>query len=317
MKSITIMRRLAHELAGVDVDRHQSLGLVDDDRAAGLEPDLGAQRLGNLLLNTEVLKERHFLGVQLHAPHQIRREAVQEAHDALVIGLRIDPDVAEVVAHLVAQDPLDQVEIVVDQRRRLGAVRARLDLAPQVDEEAEIGPQFILAGALGRGPDDESALRVTLFADQNALQALPLLVGLDLAADADVADRGHKDQETPRKRDVAGDARALLGDGLLGDLNQNLLARLEQVADDGQVGCLRRAPRGSAAALARGRARSAGSPVSASAVSGASISAPVASPATAAASAISAACLTLTALAAAAGDRRRAFFILVRVFIVG
>ena len=36
----------------------------------------------------------------------------------------------------------------------------------------------------------------------------------------------------------AGDARALLGDGLLGDLHQNLLPGLEQVADGGQVGGL-------------------------------------------------------------------------------
>ncbi len=36
----------------------------------------------------------------------------------------------------------------------------------------------------------------------------------------------------------AGDARALLGDGLLGDLHQNLLPGLQQVADGGQVGGL-------------------------------------------------------------------------------
>ncbi len=38
-------RRFADKLAGVDVDRDESFGLVDDDRAAGLEPDLAAQEL--------------------------------------------------------------------------------------------------------------------------------------------------------------------------------------------------------------------------------------------------------------------------------
>jgi hypothetical protein len=33
-------RRLADVLAGVDVDGHQRLGLVDHDRAAALQPDL-------------------------------------------------------------------------------------------------------------------------------------------------------------------------------------------------------------------------------------------------------------------------------------
>ena len=75
-------------------------------------------------------------------------------------------------------------------------------------------------------------------ADQNALQPLALFVGRDLARDADVVDRRHVDQEASRQRDVAGDARALLADGLLGNLDQNLLAFLQQVADGGQVGGL-------------------------------------------------------------------------------
>ena len=79
---------------------------------------------------------------------------------------------------------------------------------------------------------------------EDPLQALALFVGGDLAADADVGDGGHEDQEAAGQRDVGGDARALLGDGLLGDLDQDLLAGLEQVADDGQVGGLRGAARG-------------------------------------------------------------------------
>ena len=38
---------LADVLAGVDVDRHQRLGLVDDDVAAGLQPDLGRSALSS------------------------------------------------------------------------------------------------------------------------------------------------------------------------------------------------------------------------------------------------------------------------------
>ena len=42
---------------------------------------------------------------------------------------------------------------------------------------------------------------------------------------------------------MAGDAGALLGDGLLGDLNQDLLSGLQQVGDDRQVGGLHGAAR--------------------------------------------------------------------------
>ena len=65
---------------------------------------------------------------------------------------------------------------------------------------------------------------------QNPLQAMTLFVRSNFAAHAHVAHRGHEDQEPAGQRDVAGDARALLGDGLLGNLHQDLLARLQQVA---------------------------------------------------------------------------------------
>ena len=54
-----------------------------------------------------------------------------------------------------------------------------------------------------------------------------------------------------------GDARALLGDRLLGDLDQNLLPRLEQVADDGHVRGLHGAAGRTSAAIALGALRTA------------------------------------------------------------
>src|SRR5271166_5239594 len=60
-------------------------------------------------------------------------------------------------------------------------------------------------------------------------------------------DSRHEDQKAARKGDVRSDARALLGDRLFGDLNQNLLTRFQQITDDWQIGGLRRAARHSAA----------------------------------------------------------------------
>ena len=109
---------------------------------------------------------------------------------------------------------------------------------------------------VGGGADDEAAGGLALFAEQNLLQAAAFAVGLDLARDAGVVDRRHEDQEAAGESDVRGDARALLGDGLLGDLDQNLLAGLEQIADGGQIGRLHGAAAAAtvaAAADARGR----------------------------------------------------------------
>src|SRR5882724_7477738 len=43
---------------------------------------------------------------------------------------------------------------------------------------------------------------------------------------------GHVNHIPARQRDVAGNARAFLGDGFLGDLHQDLLPFFEQVTDD-------------------------------------------------------------------------------------
>src|SRR5580698_1747412 len=242
-------RRLADVFAGVDVDGHQSFSLVDDDGAAGLEPDLGAKGLGDFVLDAEMLEERRLFGVHLDAADEGGREAVEEADDALVVVLRIDPDGGEVGADLVAQDSLDEREIVIDERGRFGGVGTLLDLVPEVNEEAQVGAELFFRRALGGGADDESARGFAALADENALEAMALFVGGDFAADADVRDSGHEDQEAAGKSDVRSNARALLGDGLLGDLDKDLLAGLEQVGDDGQIGGLRRAA-GHAAALA-------------------------------------------------------------------
>src|SRR6185369_240354 len=54
---------LSDVAAGVHVDGHERLGLVDDDRAAGLQPHLAAQRLVDLSLNAILLEDWKLLGV--------------------------------------------------------------------------------------------------------------------------------------------------------------------------------------------------------------------------------------------------------------
>ena len=83
---------LADELAGVDVNGHESFGVVDDDVAAGLEPDFRAQALVNFLLDAEFLEDRRFLGIELDAIDQLRLEAADEIHDFRVLLFGIDPD---------------------------------------------------------------------------------------------------------------------------------------------------------------------------------------------------------------------------------
>ena len=76
-------------------------------------------------------------------------------------------------------------------------------------------------------------MAILALAQDDALQALPLFLGRDLARHSRVIHGRHVNQETSGQGDVAGDARALLADRFLGNLNQNLLAFFQQIADQG------------------------------------------------------------------------------------
>ena len=66
---------------------------------------------------------------------------------------------------------------------------------------------------------------------QDSLQALALFVARDLARHAHVLQRRHVDHVAARQRDVRSDARAFLAQRLLGDLDDDLLAFFQQIAD--------------------------------------------------------------------------------------
>src|SRR2546428_721434 len=74
-------------------------------------------------------------------------------------------------------------------------------------------------------------MRLALLTDQNTLQALSFLFGTDLARDSGVVHRRHEHQETAGQRDVTGNSRALFRHRLFCDLNQYLLAFLQQIID--------------------------------------------------------------------------------------
>ena len=186
----------------------------------------------------ELLKQRRFLGVELHALDHRRLEAVEEAQHALVFGFGVDPDHAEIRSDLIAQHALDDVQIVVDERRWLRAFGAILDVLPQALQEADVGAELFFAGALRGRADNEAAVAVFALAQNDPLQALALFVRGDLARDTGMVHGRHVDQEPALQRDVTGDARAFLADGLLGDLDQNFLAFFQQIADEGDRGIL-------------------------------------------------------------------------------
>src|SRR5438132_4739399 len=148
---------LADKFAGVHVDGHERFGVVDDDVAAGLEPHFGAQRFVELVLDAELFEDRRFLGVQLDLVDQLRLEAADELHDLAVLLFVVDPDAGKIVADVIAQDALDEVEVAVEQGGRFALLAAFLDFVPGLAQELDVGANLVVGRATRRGADDEAA----------------------------------------------------------------------------------------------------------------------------------------------------------------
>ena len=117
----------------------------------------------------------------------------------------------------------------MQKRGRLTLLAALLDFVPGLAEELNVRANLFVGGAAGGSSNDEAArISAARFTDQTA-QARAIFGGSDFAGNADVVNRWHVDQEAAGQRDVACDARAFLAEGLLGDLDDDVLAGLQHL----------------------------------------------------------------------------------------
>jgi len=119
---------LADVLAGVDVDGDERLGLVDDDVAARLEPDLRLEGVLDLGLDAELLEEGARFPVELDPADEVRLDLVEELDDAAVLLVVVDPEDGELLREDVPRGPERQVEVAVQEGRSAGALGALADL---------------------------------------------------------------------------------------------------------------------------------------------------------------------------------------------
>jgi hypothetical protein len=105
----------------VDVDRHQRLGRIDDDRAAGGQVDLVGVRRLDLVLDLEAREQRHAVLVQLQLAQARGHEALHVLLRSLNDFLVVDQDFADVVGEVVAQRADDGLRLLIDQERRRAA----------------------------------------------------------------------------------------------------------------------------------------------------------------------------------------------------
>src|SRR6202166_492375 len=222
----------ADEFAGVDVDGHQRFGVIDDDVAAGLEPNFGAQGFVEFVLDAELFEDGCFLGVQLDAADQLGLEAADEFDDLAEFFFAVDPDGGEIVADVIAQDAFDEIQVAMEKRGSFALLAALLDFVPGSAEEFDVGANFFVGSAAGRGAYDEAAgITAARFADE-AAQTRAIIGAGDFARDANVIDGRHVHEEASRQSDVTGNACALFAEGLLGNLDDYILTSLEHFGNE-------------------------------------------------------------------------------------
>ena len=90
----------------------------------------------------------------------LRLEAADEFDDLAELLFVVDPDGGVIVADVIAQDALDEIQVAVQQSGRLAVFALLLDLVPGAAEEFDVGANFVFGGAARGGAHDEAAGKV-------------------------------------------------------------------------------------------------------------------------------------------------------------
>ena len=223
---------LADVLAGVDVDGDKRLGLVDDQVPTGLEPDLGFQRLVELLLDLEEVEDRRLLLIVLDLVDHRRVEAGRRSERRADTPASSSTTTRSKSSAKTSRNRRNNTDRSLwISLGALGILRAALDLLPGFDQEHHVVLEVLLVLADTRGARDQPADVLGSDVVDDLAQAVALVAVGDLARDAGVIDGRHVDEKAARQRDVGGDAGALGAERRFRDLNQDLVALAQQIFD--------------------------------------------------------------------------------------
>src|SRR3990172_9304578 len=178
---------------GVDIDRDQRLGLLDDEIPPRFQPDLGPQGFFDLALDPEGSKDGLLLGVEEEVRAQIGEQRLDKLYTPFILPFVVHHQPRDIAGEEVAEDPKDEIEIPLDQGRRRDRLGPRSDLSPERAEKLQIGGDLIPLPAHPRGSDyDPFGPRSEFLYDLSEAGSLPL--ALDLPIDADLLLGWHVDQ---------------------------------------------------------------------------------------------------------------------------
>ncbi len=213
---------LAGELAGVHIDDGHRLGAIDHERPARGQPHLAVEGLGKLLVDTVGVEHVGRAGLSPDPIAQVRRHHVDVVLDHRGFLVSLDDQLGEILVEDVPNHPDHEIGLTVEQRGSSGLRRLPADVLPLGRQPGDVTGELLLAGALGRGPNDHAAvLRSDLFQDR--LQASAFSIR-KLPADPRVLPVRHIDQIAAWQAHLAGQAGALVPHRVLGNLDDDRLA---------------------------------------------------------------------------------------------
>ena len=215
---------LARRTPRVHIDSHQRLGRVDDDISARFQVHHRVHQRRQLRFHPGPVKQRHRIGIELHAPRMAWHQQLHEILGLAIAFLAIHQHLVDIAAVDVADRPLHQIAVLIDQRRRRRVQRIVADTVPQAGQIIEIAADLRLGPLKARRAHDRPHRRRQIQLRHDRFQ--PLAIGRvgDLAADAAALRRvGHQHRIAARQRDIGGQRRALVAALLLHHLHQHHL----------------------------------------------------------------------------------------------
>ncbi len=226
---IGLQDRLLHILAafvaaGVDVDRNERFGFVDDDVAAAGEPDLAVEGFFDLLVDAVFVENVLLFLVKLDALLRARGDLGHQRLHAFDRMQIIADHRIHFLGEEIADGALDKIGLLEKLVGRALRVHFLLNLIPLLEEQMKIADEETraLSGA-DRADDDPHAVGNFQFVE-NFPQAFPFLRVVDLAGDAALRAVGHEDEIASGHADVRRDARAFGADGAFADLHHDIRA---------------------------------------------------------------------------------------------
>ena len=146
----------ANSAGGVHVHRHQSLGMVNHNRAAARQ--LHGAGVGglDLVLDLEAAEQRRVVAIAFDAGGMLRHHVRHELLCLLVHIICVDQNIANISVEIIANRTNHQARFLVNQESALATLGCAVNRGPQFEQVVQIPLQFRRAAANASGAGDDA-----------------------------------------------------------------------------------------------------------------------------------------------------------------